>query len=748
MKAWQSSLAAFATMSMVALGLVGGANVVDTTTASASSCVTAPLTHVGNIAGIQAPQPSMGVFKSSCTAGASNGVKATPPYFIYQYGPLPYNGGPVMDTTSTPVTITPIYWAPSPFGFASTYQSITDQFIKDSAAVGGSSTDYLSVLSQYYNGTSNTPILNYFTAGTPIIDTDTYPTSGGCTADTGAVYSDSSCYSACLTDLQIQTEITSVLSAHSLPSDLNHLYLMYLPKGVESCFNTLNNTGGGSCTLSSQGGAFCGYHSAFGSVLSPTVYADLPYAIADTPSLQTCSSDGGSLSGGGQVGNQSPNGNLDADTVISVTSHEISESVTDPLPAPGYFGWIDGSYHEVGDDCAYIYGDSLAFGGTPGAEYNQTINGDHYFIQEEFSDYQYNNNTNYSCALMSDQTVLFDPNGGSGVMVPQNEVLNAVATIEPNSFTRQNYTFTGWNSSSNGSGTTYPNGSNVKFTASATFYAQWALTPSYTVTFNPNGGTGLMGSDTSNVSGVLPANAFSRTGYTFEGWNTNPSGTGTSYANLASYGFGANATLYAQWATDVPSAPVIIKVVAGNNSATISWTTPSAPFGMTLAGYRIHAGYQPGDTSVSLYRGTGVIIGTTFHATHLVNGTKYYFEVNALDSAGASGDSTFSGVTIPRGATTTTLSLSKTVVTFTHERSTVFKVRVVSHNSSDVPRGTVDVTLGTKVLCKIRLSSTGAGSCVMSSHLVSKGRHSIVAEFVANSYDTGSKSKSEPFRIT
>ena len=105
-------------------------------------------------------------------------------------------------------------------------------------------------------------------------------------------------------------------------------------------------------------------------------------------------------------------------------------------------------------------------------------------------------------------------------------------------------------------------------------------------------------------------------------------------------------------------------------------------------------------------------------------------------------------MTIPRGATTTTLSLSKAVATFSHERSTVFKVRVVSHNSTNVPRGTVDVTLGSKVLCRIHLSSAGLGSCVMSSHLVSKGHHGVIAKFVANSFDTGSKSKTEPFRVT
>ena len=65
--------------------------------------------------------------------------------------------------------------------------------------------------------------------------------------------------------------------------------------------------------------------------MSPTVYADLPYAIEDSPtSGLTCGSDGGALQGGGGVGNQSPNNNLDADTVVSVTSHEMNEAISDP----------------------------------------------------------------------------------------------------------------------------------------------------------------------------------------------------------------------------------------------------------------------------------------------------------------------------------------------------------------------------------------------------------------------------------
>ena len=70
----------------------------------------------------------------------------------------------------------------------------------------------------------------------------------------------------------------------------------------------------------------------------------------------------------------------------------------------------------------------------------------------------------------------------------------------------------------------------------------------HTVTFNSNGGTGTMSPQTASVTTALTANSFTRTGYTFAGWNTAANGSGTPYANGATYSFAADATLYAQWA--------------------------------------------------------------------------------------------------------------------------------------------------------------------------------------------------------
>ena len=75
--------------------------------------------------------------------------------------------------------------------------------------------------------------------------------------------------------------------------------------------------------------------------------------------------------------------------------------------------------------------------------------------------------------------------------------------------------------------------------------------PTYTVTYHANGGSGTM-TDTNSpyayevVAKVL-TNGFTRSRYTFTGWNTKPDGTGDSYAEGDSIKMRDNVTLYAQW---------------------------------------------------------------------------------------------------------------------------------------------------------------------------------------------------------
>ncbi len=82
------------------------------------------------------------------------------------------------------------------------------------------------------------------------------------------------------------------------------------------------------------------------------------------------------------------------------------------------------------------------------------------------------------------------------------------------------------------------------------FEVTYTSVPSHTITFNANGGTGTMSNQAINegASANLTTNAFTRTGYTFDGWATTAAGA-VAYANNASYTMGtSNVTLYAHWA--------------------------------------------------------------------------------------------------------------------------------------------------------------------------------------------------------
>jgi uncharacterized repeat protein (TIGR02543 family) len=148
-------------------------------------------------------------------------------------------------------------------------------------------------------------------------------------------------------------------------------------------------------------------------------------------------------------------------------------------------------------------------------------------------------------------TVQFNANAGSGAMAPEHE--STPTGLSANLFTRTGYTFAGWNTKANGSGARYANGATYPFKSSAVLFAQWKKipkppkAPTFTVTFIANGGKGTMGVERHGTPEALSANAFTRTGYTFAGWNTTANGKGTVFANGAVYSFSGSVTLYAQW---------------------------------------------------------------------------------------------------------------------------------------------------------------------------------------------------------
>lgn len=341
---------------------------------------------------------TMGRFSGIVSAMAVSGASCDPTSPLGASPPLLWGGGPVMGTDpAVPITITPIYWEPNGYYNAGDYRNLINQYLADVAAASGADTNVFSTATEYYG--SNGPLAHNFihynvVRGTPIRDHNPFPKGGsprGCSVgklDTSGIYADGSGYTACLDDAQVTAEIQKVITGLGLPSDYNHEYVMLTPKHVASCFNagsTASKTN--VCSLSHYPSAgYCAYHTMFGPdyPVSGTVYANMPYPIYHSPLGFTCGSDGG---GHGTI--ESPNFNgsassMDADVEVSPLSHEVMESITDPNT---FNGWFDAIGNENGDDCAYVYGNGTwtDLGGTPGRLYNQTINGDHYITQEEFS---------------------------------------------------------------------------------------------------------------------------------------------------------------------------------------------------------------------------------------------------------------------------------------------------------------------------------------------------------------------------
>jgi hypothetical protein len=334
----------------------------NTATHSPNACSAQPRDH--HIAGIVSALGPCGR-QASRSIRPSDPAQGTPP--------LLYHGGPVMMTpSSSPLTVTPIYWNPSGHSIAAAYKTVINKYLTSVASASGQNTNVFSVANEYFG--TNGQIHYNVKAGTVISDTHALPASGCkvAKADKTGIYVDGTGYNACLDDAQLQAEINRITTAKGLPHNLSSIYVLFLPKHVESCFNPGSTlTSANNCTINHEPSAtYCAYHS---EDAASAIYANMPFPVYQSPVGFTCGSDA-TL---GQI--ETPNGNADADTEVSPTSHEINEAITDPDTSTG---WYDASGFENGDECAYTYG---ATQGTAGQLYNQVISGSHFLTQEEFS---------------------------------------------------------------------------------------------------------------------------------------------------------------------------------------------------------------------------------------------------------------------------------------------------------------------------------------------------------------------------
>ena len=150
-----------------------------------------------------------------------------------------------------------------------------------------------------------------------------------------------------------------------------------------------------------------------------------------------------------------------------------------------------------------------------------------------------------------------DDYGATGSTPDTTGVTGQDVTIAQNGFTRPGYTFTGWARDRRTDPSLQPGGRYTLTPGTTTLWAQWKADPAHLI-YNSNSGST---SQTRRTDGVVDqtltviANPFTRSGYTFTGWNTQADGRGKAYA--AGNGFRLVAdpksnpvntsVLYAQW---------------------------------------------------------------------------------------------------------------------------------------------------------------------------------------------------------
>ena len=146
---------------------------------------------------------------------------------------------------------------------------------------------------------------------------------------------------------------------------------------------------------------------------------------------------------------------------------------------------------------------------------------------------------------LADCTITFNGNDGSGSMGPVTVKAGTNYILPVCGFTAPSgKQFKGWATSASG---TVIAGTSITVSADTTLYAIWEPIPAteYTITFNVNGGSGTIPSQTTSGQKLSSLPTATHSGsYSFVGWYTAASG-GTQITTA--YVFSANTTVYAHW---------------------------------------------------------------------------------------------------------------------------------------------------------------------------------------------------------
>jgi hypothetical protein len=185
-------------------------------------------------------------------------------------------------------------------------------------------------------------VTQYRDQGGPVANTDMLAAA---VVDTSVPGTDRSCVGATIQDSAIMQEISHAGQTLNWPApSVDATYYVFTPPQYAI------NDGEGHCSTT----FFCAYH-AWSTTTPGFAYATIPY-----PTDSSCEVP------------RSPHHDLAGDSLVSISSHEQLEAITDPQVGRG---WIDAADFELADKCATDYP----------AAYTQLSHGDRYELQAEYS---------------------------------------------------------------------------------------------------------------------------------------------------------------------------------------------------------------------------------------------------------------------------------------------------------------------------------------------------------------------------
>ena len=262
--------------------------------------------------------------------------------------------------------------------------------------------------------------------------------------------------------------------------------------------------------------------------------------------------------------------------------------------------------------------------------------------------------------------VVYEPNGGEGVMEPSIFAFDEPGELRANAFTNEPYAFHGWAESPAVAEWEFADRAAViNLTAEddgvVTLHALWGP-PRLAIVFDANGGDGAAPAAREIAPGhglTLPGpGGLSRAWHDFAGWNTRRLGDGIAFVagdTFTTRGI-MDVTLYAIWipviAPDgVTIAPATATVIRGGTpqQLTATVTPQGVPQNVDWTVYPIFEGVSISPTGLLTVEGTAVYDGATLTVTATVPGT-------ALTSPPA----TVTVVVLPTGVTM--ISYASTVI--------------------------------------------------------------------------------------